>query len=395
MAQTLGLRLYALANRGGAAVPEDRPSRPPGRLVWLHAPGQDAARSLLELARRLAEEDGVPVLLTCPAAVAPHDDVIVQAPPPDQPAAVRGFLDHWRPEIAVFSEGELRPALVAAAAERSLAMLMADARAPRLPRRRDGWVPGLMRSTLAALHRVMAVDEDAARAFRRAGAAAVAVTGRMEEESVALPCSEPERAALARRLATRPVWLAVDVPEAEEAAVIAAHRSVLLLLHRALLILVPKDAGRGDALAAAITAEGWQGARRSADEEPDGETEVFLADGGGEYGLWYRLAPVTFLGGTLLGEGCSRDPQEAAALGSALIAGPKAGAHAAAHRRLARARAVRGIASPADLADAAGDLLAPDRAARLAQAAWAVASEGAEVTDGILTRIRAIMDGDE
>lgn len=393
MARSLGLRLYTLANRGGVAAPEDRPSRPPGRLVWLHAPGPDSARTLLELARRLVDEDGVPVLLTCPATLAPHAGVIVQPPPPEVPAAARAFLDHWKPEIAVFSEGELRPVLVAAAQSRSLPMLMADARVPRLPRRRDGWYPGLTSLTLGALRRVMAVDEDAARAFRRAGAETVAVTGRMEEESVALPCSEPERAALARRLATRPVWLAVDVPEAEEAAVIAAHRAVLLLLHRALLILVPKDAGRADALAAAIAAEGWQVARRSADEEPDGETEVFLADGGGEYGLWYRLAPVTFLGGTLLGEGCSRDPLEAAALGSALITGPKAGAHGAAHQRLARARAVRSILTPADLADAAGDLLAPDRAARLAQAAWAASSDGAEATERVLAEIRAVMDG--
>ena len=53
------------------------------------------------------------------------------------------------------------------------------------------------------------------------------------------------------------------------------------------------------------------------------------------------------------------------------------------------------MASANDLGDALGDLLAPDRAARLAQAAWTVASEGAEVTEGILTRVRAIMDGEE
>lgn len=393
MAHSLGLKLYTLANRGTGADPAERPSRPPGRLVWLHAPGPDAARTMLELARRLVDEDAVPVLLTCPAPIAPHEGLLVQAPPADNPFEARAFLDHWRPEVAVFSEGELRPALMAMAEDRLLPMLMADARVPRLLRRRDDWYPGLMRSTLAGFQRVLAVDEEAARNFRKAGALAVAVTGRMEEESAALPCSEPERAALARRLSTRPVWLAVDVPEAEEVAVIAAQRSVLLLLHRALLILVPKDLSRADALAEAIAAEGWTVARRSADEEPDGETEVFLADGGGEYGLWYRLAPVTFLGGTLLGEGCSRDPLEAAALGSALISGPRSGAHAGAHQRLARARAIRGIGMAGELSDAVGDLLAPDRAARLAQAAWAASSDGAEATEKVLAEIRRVMDG--
>ncbi len=39
------------------------------------------------------------------------------------------------------------------------------------------------------------------------------------------------------------------------------------------------------------------------------------------------------------------------------------------------------------------DLLAPDKAARLAQAAWAVSSDGAEVTESVLNLIRSLTDG--
>ena len=85
---------------------------------------------------------------------------------------------------------------------------------------------------------------------------------------------------------------------------------------------------------------------------------------------------------------------EAAALGSAIIHGPRTDPYGPVFGRLGAARATRAVASPSDLADALGDLLSPDRAARLAQAAWAVASDGAEVTDRILNRIRALMDGD-
>ena len=79
--------------------------------------------------------------------------------------------------------------------------------------------------------------------------------------------------------------------------------------------------------------------------------------------------------------------------GCAARCGPGAGAHGAAFGRLGAARAARAVASSRDLADAVGDLLAPDRAARLAQAAWAVASEGAEATDALLNHLRRLMDG--
>jgi 3-deoxy-D-manno-octulosonic-acid transferase len=397
MPSSLGLTLYNLGQRREQADASSRPPRPAGRLVWLHAPDDPLASPMLALARRLIEEDGLPVLLTAPGEVAAHSSVLVQAPPADNPTDVRAFLDHWKPEIALFAGGQLRPAVLHEADERKIPMLVVNGKTPAFLRERDSWYPGLMRSALGRFRAILAVDEAAARAFRKGGAAlsAVAVTGRMEEDSAALPAVEAERAALAKLLAARPVWFAAGVTEAEEAAVMQAHRMAMQHSHRLLLILIPKDPARSVPLVQRIEEEGWAVAQRALEEEPEPEIEVFVVDNPAEYGLWYRLAPVTFLGGSLFGTGPTRDPMEAAALGSAILHGPRAGQTGPVLGRLGAARATRVVASASDLGDALGDLLAPDRAARLAQAAWEVASEGAEVTELVLTRIRAVMDGEE
>jgi 3-deoxy-D-manno-octulosonic-acid transferase len=398
MASPLGLTLYNLGQRREPGEDQTRPARPTGRLLWLHAPGEGLVSPMRALARRLVEEDGLPVLLTAPVPVAALPGVIIQPPPIDSPVDARVFLDHWRPEIAVFAGGQLRPAVMHETAERKIPMLVVNGKAPAFLRERDGWYPGLMRSALARFRAIMAVDEAAARAFRKGGAAlsAVAVTGRMEEESAVLPGLEAERAALASLLAARPVWFAAGVIEAEEEAVLQAHRKALQHSHRLLLILMPEDPARAATLARKLEAGmGWAVAQRARDEEPEPDIEVFVVDNPAEYGLWYRLAPVTFLGGSLLGKGPVRTPMEAAALGSAILHGPRTGQSGPVFARLGAARATRAVASASDLGDALGDLLAPDRAARLAQAAWMVASDGAEVTEGILVRLRAIMDGEE
>ena len=396
MASPLGLTLYNLGQRREPGEGASRPPRPAGRLIWLHAPGEGLVSPMRALARRLVEEDGLPVLLTAPVETEPLPGVVLQPPPVDSPVDARAFLDHWRPEIALFAGGQLRPAVMHEAGERQIPMLLVNAKAPAFLRERDGWYPGLMRSALARFQAILAVDEAAARAFRKGGAAlsAVAVTGRMEEEAVVLPGLEAERSALARLLAARPVWFAAGVTEAEEEAVLQAHRKALQHSHRLLLILISKDPARAALLAARFEAEGWAVAQRAQDEEPEPEIEVFIADNPAEYGLWYRLAPVTFLGGSLFGKGPTRNPMEPAALGSAILHGPRTGTAGPVFVRLGAARATRAVASASDLGDALGDLLAPDRAARLAQAAWGVVSEGAEVTEGVLFRIRAIMDGE-
>ena len=397
MPSSLGLTLYNLGQRREQAEGSARPPRPAGRLVWLHAPDAEAVSPMQALARRLVEEDGVPVLLTAPGQITAHPAVLVQPPPNDSPAEARNFLDHWRPEIAIFAGGQLRPAVMHEASERKIPMLVVNGRAPAFLRERDGWYPGLMRSALARFRGIMAVDESAARAFRKGGAAlsAVAVTGRMEEDGVVLPATEAERSALAKLLAARPVWFAAGVTHEEEAAVLQAHRMALQHSHRLLLILMPEDPTRAAPLASALEADDWALAQRALEEEPEPDIEVFVVDNLAEYGLWYRLAPVCFLGGSLMGKGPTRNPMEAAALGSAILHGPRTGLSGPIFGRLGAARATRAVASATGLGEALGDLLAPDRAARLAQAAWAVASDGAEVTELVLTRVRAIMDGDE
>ena len=395
MAHSLGLTLYNLGAKTAPRADPPWPARPNGRLVWLHAPGPESLAAMQELARHLIEDDGVSVLLTG-AEPATRTEALWQPAPADTPRIVQAFLDHWRPEVAVFADGELRPAMIHDATLRRLPMLMVEARNPRLMPDRDGWYPGLIRSALALFQHILVLDDSAARAFRKAGASPqqISVAGRMEEASAALPYVERDRAALANVLATRPIWLAADVVEDEEAAVIAAHRDVLRLAHRLLLILVPHDPARAPALAAMMEEqEGWRVAERRLEQEPDTETEVYLPDAS-EYGLWYRLAPVTFLGGSLEGKGCHRTPMEAAALGSAILYGPRFGSYGLAYGRLGAARAARMVGSDGDLAQALGDLLSPDRAARQAQAAWTIASEGAEVTDRVMGLIRSIMDGD-
>ena len=397
MAYSLGLTLYNLANRRDAASAAPRAVRPKGRLVWVHVPGADQASPLLELARRLALDDGHCVLITCPVPLPLPEGALQDTVPQDTPADSKAFLSHWRPEIAILSDGELRPALLHEVADQKIPVIMVQARAPYLLRTRDGWYPGLARGLLSTIPHILTLDEPSARTFRKAGAAtkAVEVAGRMEEKSTVLAHTEAERASLAVVMATRPAWLVAGLAEAEEDAIIAAHSATLRMAHRLLLIVVPQNAGQAEALAKKIEQNtGWNVALRAADEEPEPEVEVLIADSPAELGLWYRLASITFLGGSLLGTGCLRNPIEGAALGSSLIGGPRPGEFGTEFGRLGAANAMRTVTSPADLTRALAELLDPDRAAHLANAAWRVASDGAEVTDRVISLIRQIIDGD-
>lgn len=106
-------------------------------------------------------------------------------------------------------------------------------------------------------------------------------------------------------------------------------------------------------------------ARRSTGELPDADTDVWVADTLGEMGLWYRLAPVTLVGGSLVPEG-GHTPFEPVALGSAVLHGPQVANFAPVYAAFDRAGGAPPVTGPDDLAAALRTLLAEsDRADRL------------------------------
>jgi 3-deoxy-D-manno-octulosonic-acid transferase len=140
-----------------------------------------------------------------------------------------------------------------------------------------------------------------------------------------------------------------------------------------------------------LRGRGLQLAQRSRGEPIGADTDVYLADTLGEMGLWYRIASVSFVGGSLADVG-GHNPFEPALLGSAILYGPHVRNFQDAYRRLAEAGAAVLVRSAPELAEALVATMAPDRAAAMAAAAWQVCSEGAAVTDTVLAAIGRYLD---
>jgi 3-deoxy-D-manno-octulosonic-acid transferase len=114
------------------------------------------------------------------------------------------------------------------------------------------------------------------------------------------------------------VWVLASSHPGEEELALAAHR---LLRHKhpdALLILAPRDAGRGATVAALC---GPDTPLRSQGALLPGSAACYVADTMGELGLWYRLSQVAMVGGSWAPVG-GHNPYEATALGNTVLHGP-------------------------------------------------------------------------
>jgi 3-deoxy-D-manno-octulosonic-acid transferase len=373
------------------------PERPEGRVVWCHGVGAEDLAAIEALIPRLAQAAGEPcaIVATTPGPIdAPVGaGTLHQIAPGDSPAAATRFADHWRPDLGIVCGPSIHPALLKSLKSRGVPVLWVNAVWERSGHRWRRWADD---TRMSDFHRIFPATRRDADELRQSGVAPerIEVRGLLREAPVPLTCNEGERDALARRLASRPVWLATTVTPTTVDDVEAAHRSASRLSHRLLLVAVPEAASEGAELAAAFESKGWTVGRRSAGHRLDSETQVYIADVEGEMGLWYRLAPVTFLAATLDPLAAGPSPFDAAALGSAVVHGPHHGIHKARFERLSLAGASRQIGAGADLGPLLTELLAPDKTAALAEAAWRVTSDGAPVADRVIETLIAALEGE-
>jgi 3-deoxy-D-manno-octulosonic-acid transferase len=152
--------------------------------------------------------------------------------------------------------------------------------------------------------------------------------------------------------------------------------------------VVPRHPERGPGIVNIAHIAGLASAMRSRGQLPARDTEVYIADTIGELGLIYRLAPIVFMGGSLVRHG-GQNPIEAAKLGAAILHGPHVWNFADIYSALDAARGAEEVADATNLALRIGAWLTD---ANLCATVAAAARETVEVLGGALERTLSAID---
>jgi 3-deoxy-D-manno-octulosonic-acid transferase len=135
-----------------------------------------------------------------------------------------------------------------------------------------------------------------------------------------------------------------------------------------LTVIVPRHPDRGEAIARMVETSGLQAGRRSREELPTAATDIYVADTMGELGLFYRLSPIVFMGGSLVEHG-GQNPIEAVKLGASVVHGPHVFNFSDVYEALDRAGGARKADSQEALVKQLGQLLADPKAREASLAA--------------------------
>jgi 3-deoxy-D-manno-octulosonic-acid transferase len=308
--------------RGKAGMP-----RPAGRLIWLHGASVGEITAVLPLVGRLCA-DGFAVLVTSGTTTSAElsqqrlpQGAVHQFVPLDVPKFVDRFLDHWQPDLALFVESDLWPNLVLASAARAIPLVLLNGRLSQRSFARWRRIPQTIGAVLKQFDLCLAQSPADAERYTQLGGKHVGMTGNLKLDVPAPPAEAAQLEALRSAIGGRPVIIAASTHPGEEAFALDAHQRLRQRFSNLLTIMVPRHPHRGAEIADLARTAALTPALRSRGEMPDTQTDIYVADTMGELGLFYRLAPVVFMGGSLVEHG-GQNPIEPIKLGAAIMHGP-------------------------------------------------------------------------
>ena len=252
----------------------------------------------------------------------------------DSPEVVERFLTAFKPRIGLLLETEVWPQLIHKAQEKSIPIMLINARMSEKSLHQAQRWASLMKPAFAGLSAVCAQAPDDAMRLKSLGASVTGIFGNLKFDA------KPDASQVAMGRAWReqlsaPVVMLASSREGEEAMWLAAWQTFnkqhpKLQIH---WLIVPRHPQRVSEVESLITSSGLRVSRRSTwsqealfsaallNETAQDSSVILLGDSLGEMALYYSLADAALLGGSFEKLG-GQNLIEAAACACPIVMGP-------------------------------------------------------------------------
>ncbi len=300
-------------------------------IIWIHAVSVGefiAAIPLIKNLKKTFPQKTILVTTTTPtgsdrARKTFGDEIIHYYAPYDLPYVIKRYIAKINPCLVVIMETELWPNLLYFLKQRGVPVILANARLSSRSCARYSRFNALTRSMLGNIDCICSRGVIDAQRFVALGAdkEKVVVVGNVKYD-FDIPmdlneCVERFRSDVLGEY--KKILVAASTHEGEDAMILDAFNAVKDYEPNTLLILVPRHPERFDSVASLIAMMDFSFVRRSSFDACDG-CDVYLGDSMGELLMYFAVADVAFIGGSLVDIG-GHNPLEAMAFGVPVICG--------------------------------------------------------------------------
>ena len=368
-----------------------------GKLFWLHGASVGESVSMLPLINRILETYPDAHVMVTTGTVTSADVMQKRLPerafhqfiPIDNPIFTTRFVKHWRPDVALWFESEFWPAVLSSIKRKNIPLILINGRISNKTFKRWQQFDFICKELLACFDLCLGQSEEDAYRLKVLGAKETICLGNLKYAGLPLPIDEKAKKEMLDQIKKRPFWLASSTHNDEELRIAKVHKRLKEQFPDLLTIIAPRHPNRGEEIASEIAKLDLTTALRSNGDKITPKTDIYIANTIGEMGLWYDIANIVFIGGSLVPHG-GQNFIEPSRVRDAVIVGPHMHNFTDAMNRAKKADAIIQVSDTTELEEMVRELLSNEsllEAKRSLAYNWAVSET--KVLDGIMDKIKA------
>lgn len=285
--------------------------RPEGKLIWFHGASVGESLSMLPLIDKLLKENQNYNIMVTTGTITSAELMAKRLParafhqyiPIDNPKFIQSFIQHWQPDIALWFESEFWPAMLGEIKKNNIPLILVNGRVSDKTFKRWKLFRFISKELLSCFSLCLGQSDEDARRLKIIGAKKSLCLGNLKYAGFNPPIDEKKKANILEQIGQRTIWGVISTHNNEEEQIGKYISQMKLQFPDLLTIIAPRHPQRGSEIQQQLNALGLKTALRTKQEKITPETDVYIADTIGEVGIWYDIAPIIFIGGSLIPHG--------------------------------------------------------------------------------------------
>jgi len=309
-------------------------TRGEGFLVWLHVASVGEAMSVLPLVDSCIQDKKIDRILITSITLSSgkilekrfsdNPKINHQFLPLDIIPLVKKFLEHWKPNLAIFIDSEIWPNLILKISENKIPLLLINARITKKSFDRWRFSKNFAKKIFEKFDLCIASNKESEDFLKVLGSKNIKNYGNLKFSNIKTNIKKLDEDFL-NKVKDRKVWCGASTHPSEEIICAETHLKIKKNYTNILTIIIPRHINRVKTIKQELIKFNLNVILSSELNNFDDSTDIILIDSYGESLKFYNISKYVFLGKSLiksLEKDSGQNPIEPARLGCKILHGP-------------------------------------------------------------------------
>ena len=300
-----------------------------GKLVWFHGSSVGEIMSIIPIIKKYDKDRTINKILITSSTLSSSKilkkikfkKTTHQFYPIDHFFFSNKFLDHWKPNIAIFLESEIWPSMFKSINKKKIPLILLNARITKKTYNRWFKIKKFSNSIFSLIDKAYSQNSETNYYLKKLNVKSIKSIGNLkfiENDNFESNQADKKLFSQFKRYKT---FIAASTHDTEELFAAKTHIFLKKKNKNIITIIIPRHVNRVNQIISQINELGLNVISRSSNKRKLKNIDIFVVDTFGESKKFYKFATTVFLGGSIIKRG-GQNPLEPARFGTKILHGP-------------------------------------------------------------------------